>query len=169
MPELHVQPYRRRAIPSHGAAGGERVFQRAQRYMYHVVTEVEARGMPLEFALLPVVLLLTLLVAAQLFITRRTRRLVNIPLALATLVLLGFVGWFSYVAESGRSAILTAKEDAYDDLQALYRAKVTAYLMKADESMWLFELRKARFEQKRARLNAKVAAKAGTPTSSITN
>ena len=33
----------------------ERVFQRGQRYMYHVVTEVEARGMPLEFALLPVV------------------------------------------------------------------------------------------------------------------
>jgi membrane-bound lytic murein transglycosylase D len=33
----------------------ERVFQRAQRYMYHIVTEVEARGMPLEFALLPVV------------------------------------------------------------------------------------------------------------------
>ena len=25
----------------------ERVFQRGQRYMYHVVTEVEARGMPL--------------------------------------------------------------------------------------------------------------------------
>src|SRR5258708_33756361 len=33
----------------------ERVFQRGQRYMYHVVTEVEARSMPLEFALLPVV------------------------------------------------------------------------------------------------------------------
>jgi membrane-bound lytic murein transglycosylase D len=33
----------------------ERCFQRAQRYLYHVVTEVEARGMPLEFALLPVV------------------------------------------------------------------------------------------------------------------
>ena len=33
----------------------ERVFQRAQRYMYHIVTEVESRGMPLEFALLPVV------------------------------------------------------------------------------------------------------------------
>jgi membrane-bound lytic murein transglycosylase D len=33
----------------------ERCFQRGQRYMYHVVTEVEARGMPLEFALLPVV------------------------------------------------------------------------------------------------------------------
>jgi hypothetical protein len=30
----------------------ERTFQRAQRYMYHIVTEVEARGMPLEFALL---------------------------------------------------------------------------------------------------------------------
>ncbi|HMK86692.1 MAG TPA: LysM peptidoglycan-binding domain-containing protein [Steroidobacteraceae bacterium] len=33
----------------------ERVFQRGQRYLYHVVCEVEARGMPLEFALLPVV------------------------------------------------------------------------------------------------------------------
>src|SRR5271166_1928322 len=33
----------------------ERVFQRGQRYLYHVVTETEARGMPLEFALLPVV------------------------------------------------------------------------------------------------------------------
>jgi membrane-bound lytic murein transglycosylase D len=33
----------------------ERVFQRGQRYLYHVITEVEARGMPLEFALLPVV------------------------------------------------------------------------------------------------------------------
>ncbi len=33
----------------------ERVFQRAQRYLYHIVCEVEARGMPLEFALLPVV------------------------------------------------------------------------------------------------------------------
>jgi hypothetical protein len=65
--------------------------------------------------------------------------------------MLAFLGWFSYVAESSRSAILTAKEDAYDDLQSLYRAKVTAYLMKADESMWLFELRKARFEQKRLR------------------
>jgi membrane-bound lytic murein transglycosylase D len=33
----------------------DRTFQRAQRYMYHIVSEIEARGMPLEFALLPVV------------------------------------------------------------------------------------------------------------------
>jgi peptidoglycan lytic transglycosylase D len=33
----------------------ERCFQRAQRYLYHIVTQVEARGMPQEFALLPVV------------------------------------------------------------------------------------------------------------------
>jgi membrane-bound lytic murein transglycosylase D len=32
-----------------------RVFARSQRYLYHIVSEVEARGMPLEFALLPVV------------------------------------------------------------------------------------------------------------------
>jgi membrane-bound lytic murein transglycosylase D len=33
----------------------DRTFQRAQRYMYFIITEVEARGMPLEFGLLPVV------------------------------------------------------------------------------------------------------------------
>jgi membrane-bound lytic murein transglycosylase D len=33
----------------------ERAFARAELYMYHIVTELEARGMPLEIALLPVV------------------------------------------------------------------------------------------------------------------
>jgi membrane-bound lytic murein transglycosylase D len=33
----------------------ERVFERGQRYLYHIITEVEGRGMPTEFALLPVV------------------------------------------------------------------------------------------------------------------
>jgi hypothetical protein len=102
-------------------------------------------------ALAPLIALLVLLLAVQRFITRRTRRLINVPLFLATLAVAGFVGWFSYVAETGRTMILTAKEAAFDDLQALYQAKVTAYLMKADESMWLFELRKVRYEQRRLR------------------
>jgi membrane-bound lytic murein transglycosylase D len=33
----------------------ERAFGRAELYMYHIVTELEARGMPLEIALLPVI------------------------------------------------------------------------------------------------------------------
>ena len=33
----------------------ERAFSRAELYLYHIVTELEARGMPLEVALLPVV------------------------------------------------------------------------------------------------------------------
>jgi membrane-bound lytic murein transglycosylase D len=33
----------------------ERAFGRAELYLYHIVTEIEARGMPLELALLPVV------------------------------------------------------------------------------------------------------------------
>jgi membrane-bound lytic murein transglycosylase D len=33
----------------------ERAFGRAELYMYHIVTEIESRGMPLELALLPVV------------------------------------------------------------------------------------------------------------------
>ena len=33
----------------------ERAFGRAELYLYHIVTEIEARGMPLELALLPVI------------------------------------------------------------------------------------------------------------------
>jgi len=33
----------------------QRVFQRSERYLFHIVSEVEARGMPMEIALLPVV------------------------------------------------------------------------------------------------------------------
>ena len=33
----------------------QRSFERAELYLYHIVTEIEARGMPLELALLPVV------------------------------------------------------------------------------------------------------------------
>jgi len=33
----------------------QRVFSRAERYLHHIVTEVEARGLPMELALLPVV------------------------------------------------------------------------------------------------------------------
>jgi membrane-bound lytic murein transglycosylase D len=32
-----------------------RVVERSRRYLYHIVSEVEARGMPLEIALLPIV------------------------------------------------------------------------------------------------------------------
>jgi membrane-bound lytic murein transglycosylase D len=33
----------------------DRTFKRGERYLYHIVSEIEARGMPLELALLPVV------------------------------------------------------------------------------------------------------------------
>ena len=33
----------------------DRTFKRGERYLYHIVQEIEARGMPLELALLPVV------------------------------------------------------------------------------------------------------------------
>lgn len=102
-------------------------------------------------ALVPMALLLVLLLVVQHFFMRRTKRLINVPLFFATLAVAGFIGWFFYVEETGQATIQTAKETAFDDLGALYQAKVTAYLMKADESMWLFELRKARYEQRRLR------------------
>lgn len=109
------------------------------------------RGFSTALAFVPLLLLLALLIGTQFFLMRRTHRLVNVPLLVATLAVTVYMGWFGYVAGAGGAAIFEAKETAFEDLQTLYRAKVTAYLMKADESMWLFELRKARFEQKRLR------------------
>jgi hypothetical protein len=102
-------------------------------------------------AIVPLLLLLAVLVAVQVFLTRRTKRWINVPLVLASLTLIGFASWFTYIADTGNAAMQDARETSFSDLRRLYKAKVEAYLMKADQSMWLFELRKARFEQRRLR------------------
>jgi|GEM_PF-5165009 hypothetical protein len=95
-------------------------------------------------AMVPAALLLLLMLGGQFFLAMRTHRLFNVPLALGTGMLAMFMIWFSFVSLTDAATLQAAKEDSFATVLHLYRAKVVSYLMKADESMWLLEQRKAR-------------------------
>jgi hypothetical protein len=82
---------------------------------------------------------IALLIGLQVFLSRRFRRLVNPALALATLVTLVLVvvsvGLLS--AEAGH--LRKAKEDGFDSILALSRARAISNSLNADESRYLLD------------------------------
>ncbi len=91
------------------------------------------------FALIAGCLLAGALVWVQAFLLRRMRRILNVPLALATLASAAFtlylVGCFVDVREDLR----VAKTDAFDSIYALVRARAVAYDANGDESRYLLD------------------------------
>ncbi|MEV4559562.1 hypothetical protein AB0K51_21570 [Kitasatospora sp. NPDC049285] len=88
------------------------------------------------------------LAALQRTLTVRHRRLVNPPLAAATLLLL--CGLTAAVVLTSRTGdhLAVAKSNAYDSVLALSRARAAAYDMNADESRYLTDpARAAAYEQ----------------------
>jgi hypothetical protein len=79
------------------------------------------------------------LIGTQVFLLRRTRRLINIPLAAATaLTAVAMIG-FGIVMLAEQADTRAAKEDAFDSIHALYGAKNFAYDMAAERAMWLLD------------------------------
>ena len=104
-------------------------------------------------------LLLTILLATQVWLSRRTRRTLN-PLLLAATAL-GFVFLALTVGRLGEASghLKVAKEDAFDSIHALWQARAVAYDANADESRWLIDRSHAReyqeaFFQKSAQIAA---------------
>lgn len=62
-------------------------------------------------------LLLAALVGAQLWLTRRTRRLLNPPLVLATVAALAGVVWFGLATGAAVDRTATARSEAFDGIQ----------------------------------------------------
>lgn len=83
--------------------------------------------------------LLAVLVVLQMFLTRRTRRLVNAPLAAATLVGLCLAVGLLVAGTKERESVRAAKVDSYDSLNALFAAKGVAAAMDADLSLWVLD------------------------------
>lgn len=100
-------------------------------------------------------LLLLLLVGAQVFLLRRTRRVVNPPLAAATLLTLVFLAVLGSALTSEAQALKSAKQDAFDSLNAMWSALSVAYDANGDESLYLFF--KDRREQYTNSFNTKVS------------
>ncbi|HEV3496139.1 MAG TPA: hypothetical protein VHA34_07315 [Actinomycetes bacterium] len=82
-------------------------------------------------------LALAVLLAAQLWVFRQSRRLVNLPMVLATLLLVGAIGWLAVATyQSGRD-IERARSDGYDSITLTSQIQTSAYRAKADETVAL--------------------------------
>jgi hypothetical protein len=93
--------------------------------------------------LLAGVALLAVLAVVQFFLFRRMRRVINPGLAAATALALVFLGYTLVVFGLQRSALKTAKEDAFESIHALWRARAEAYDANGDESRWLLDRKQA--------------------------
>jgi hypothetical protein len=82
------------------------------------------------------VVLFVALVAAQVFLRRRTNRMLNVGLVAATAVSVLLIGWtlFSVVTEGSQVSAARQRADA---LNVLAQARVTAFRAKSDESFAL--------------------------------
>jgi hypothetical protein len=107
------------------------------------------RGTGVTMAIVTVVAglaVLALLVATQLFLTRRTRRTINLPLVGASLVTVVLVAQIASTLTTSNEHLRGAKQDAYDSVYALTSARTISYDANADESLWLLAQADPRYE-----------------------
>lgn len=89
-------------------------------------------------------LALAVLLAAQLWVFRQSRRVVNLPMVLATLLLVGGMGWLVTATLRSGDDIEQARADGYDSITLTSRIQTTAYRSKADETVALITSDQAR-------------------------
>jgi hypothetical protein len=81
--------------------------------------------------------LLVLLVWTQLHLYRRSHRIINPGYAAATVITLGCMIYFVGAFNAGQSQLAHAKEQSFSSVNALWSVRATAFLMNADESLYL--------------------------------
>ncbi len=75
----------------------------------------------------------------QVFLSRRTRRTVNPLLLLATVAAFGLLAYALAAMVTEQHALKVAKEDAFESIHALWRARAVAYAAHAEESRYLLD------------------------------
>ena len=94
------------------------------------------------------VALIAVLVALQLYLSARFRRLVNPALAAATLVAVVLVSTAATRLSAETGHLTVAKQDAFDSILALTQARAASYDGNADESRYLVDpARAAQYQQ----------------------
>ena len=76
---------------------------------------------------------------AQLFLFRRTRRIFNLPLVVATVLVVVFSGYLVSRFGAARADLKLAKEDAFESIHTLWKARAIAYDANGDESRFLLD------------------------------
>jgi hypothetical protein len=90
--------------------------------------------------------LLGVLIAIQVFLSRRTRRTFNPSLIGASLLTLVLVVVVARTLGAANEHLRGAKQDAYDSIYALTSARTVSYDGNADESLWLVAQDDPRYE-----------------------
>ena len=86
------------------------------------------------------VILLGALGFLQFYFLKNMHRIVNIPLAIASVLVIFFLIWASYSIRVTQEKLREVKQDAFDSVHALYKAKSIAYEANACESLYLLDI-----------------------------
>ena len=84
-------------------------------------------------------ILITMLVSLQIFLFRRMRRVFNVPLVLATALAIFFTADLVHGFGAARDSLKVAKEDAFESIHLLWRARAIAFDANGDESRFLMD------------------------------
>lgn len=103
------------------------------------------------------VLTLGLLVAAQVALTRRTRRILNPALVLATLLVLASLGWMAAASTRSEQRLDAGREHGYRSIALTARIARTAYGARSDETVALISTDSER-QEAATRATAELAA-----------
>ena len=82
---------------------------------------------------------IAILVMVQIFLYRRMRRILNLPLLSATAISIFFLGYALNSLGVAASSLKIAKEDAYESLFALRQMRSLSYKANGDESRYLLD------------------------------
>lgn len=103
----------------------------------HLADDYERPVARIVVAVLCLAAALAALAALQRFMKRRARRLVNAPIAVATLAVIVLAVWMILAEMGQRSDLRSASNDGYASISSTARIQGVAYRAKADESLAL--------------------------------
>jgi hypothetical protein len=95
------------------------------------------------WALISGALLVAVLVGAQVFVRRRMRRRFVPALLAATVLAIGFTWYLVGRFGGARENLRVARDDAFNSIHALWRARALAYDAAGDQSRWLLDRTRA--------------------------
>jgi hypothetical protein len=94
-------------------------------------------GSRMAFVWIAFLLLLGVLVWTQVYLFRHTHRIINIGYAAATAITLVCMIFALSAFNTSESQLVMAKQQSFDSINTLWSVRATAYLMNADESLYL--------------------------------
>lgn len=77
------------------------------------------------------------LIAAQVYLARKVRRIFNLPLLAATVLTVGYAVYLITRITVARHDLRVAKEDAFESIHAMWKARALAYDANGDETRYL--------------------------------